>query len=205
MNTQNNRNNNLNTILNRESNNSANSANSGNNGNNGNSGNNGNIGNSVNIGNSAKSNNKPNNKVNNKSNERGVLNDNAQMYNIPMSNRQKIFAKTLKDVLVCQDATQVFMVLATHCQDVNLTIPAIHRAMEMNKVCGLFKLYIINNSPNLLATVALTELSLKVFQDSLYKLDSLQDANNCKKVIRKNIEVNKNLLNSIKIMRNHLK
>lgn len=167
--------------------------------------NNNNFGNNTN--NNINNNDNINNRNNNKNNRNNNLNNNNRIKTnkINKNNRsaeQKVYEEALKDVIACQEGAQVFSVLATHCRDVNLTISAVHRAMEMNKVCGLFKLFIINNSPSLLASVALIELALKKYQDDLYKLEGLPEEIGCKKIVRKTIEINKKLLKSIRKMRN---
>ena len=116
-------------------------------------------------------------------------------------NAEKVYKQVLKDVLVCQEATKVFIARATHVNDVNVTIDAVHRAMEVAEACNLFTFFLVNSSPNLKASVLLLDLVVKTFQKELTKL---KNDPCCEEIVSKTIEVNDSLIKSLNKLKRNL-
>jgi len=176
-NTNNNTNNNSNNNTNNNTNNNSNNTNSNKTSNN--------------ITNGNKISNNINNKGINKSPKKISTNNKSQ------NSIEKIFEKTLKNVLSCQDYAQVFIVISTRVKDVNSTIEAVHRAMEMQETCNLLKFFLVSNSPNLKPCIVLIESVAKTFLQQLYLL--YKDPC-CKEIIQKTINANKLLLKSLALL-----
>ncbi len=88
----------------------------------------------------------------------------------------------------------MFIVVSTRVKDVNTTITAIHRAMEMQETCNLLRFFLVSNSPNLRAAALLTEVVLKTFLDELYQI--YKDPC-CKEIVQKTINAHKSLHKSL--------
>ena len=115
----------------------------------------------------------------------------------PSNSKEKIYEKTLKNVLTCQDYAQLFIVVSTRVKNVNNTIEAVHRAMEMQETCHLLKFFLVSDSPNLRDAALLAEVVAKTFLDHLYEL--YKDPC-CKEIIQKTINAHKSLLKSLTLL-----
>jgi hypothetical protein len=173
--------------------------------NNNNNNNNANKNNNVNNNNNTNTNNNNNNNTTNKkptNNKKSApAANNKKSAPTPSNSKEKIYEKTLKNVLTCQDYAQLFIVVSTRVKNVNNTIEAVHRAMEMQETCHLLKFFLVSDSPNLRDAAILTEVVAKTFLNHLYEL--YKDPC-CKEIIQKTINAHKSLLKSLTLLVNSM-